>query len=110
MDRPEGVSIRLVAPPPPAGFKHDYELAYVMTLSKHQLSTDMHIINRGTDDFMFQALLHGYLAVPDVSKIKISGMGTGTEFRDKAAGNVISSWEGGDLVIDKMVDRYFPLL
>jgi glucose-6-phosphate 1-epimerase len=105
MDRPEGVSIRLVAPPPPSGFDHTYDLQYVVTLSAHQLSTDIHLNNTGKEDFKFQALLHSYLAVDDVSKISISGLDEGVEYFDKAAGGTMNKWEGGDLKIDKETDR-----
>lgn len=105
MDRPEGVSVRFIAPGPPSGFDHQYKLAYVVTLTAHQLSTDLHIINDGQDEFKFQALIHGYLAVPDASKIKMTGMGKGTRFYDKAAGGKMDTWEEETLVVDKEVDR-----
>lgn len=105
MDRSEGVSIRLSAPAPPSTFNHTYKLAYVVTLTAHQLSTDLHVTNTGKEDFIFQALLHTYLAVPDVSKISIKGIGKGVEFRDKTKGGEVGVWDGGDLRIDKETDR-----
>ena len=106
MDRAEGVSVRLNAPPPPSSFSHKYQLSYVVTLTRSQLSTDIHIMNRGDDDFIFQALLHGYLAVPDVSKISITGLDQGVAYFDKADGKKMKTWQGGALTIDKETDSW----
>lgn len=106
MDRSEGVSVRLLSGPPPAEFKHDYRLSYVVTLAKHQLSTDLHIVNTSkSEDFKFQALLHSYLAVPDAKKVKIVGLDKGTEYIDKELDFKRETWEGGDLAMDKATDR-----
>lgn len=112
MDRPEGVSVRLTAPPPPSdsGFNHPFKLAYVVTLAPHQLSTDLHIVNTSDkDDFIFQALLHTYLAVPDASKIKITGVEKGVTYKDKTQGMKVCEATGEPVVIDKEVDRYVCL-
>lgn len=108
MDRPEGVSVRLAAPAPPAEFGHadDYTLHYVITLAPHQLSTDLHVKNVSkTESFQFQALLHNYLAVPDVKKIRISGLEKGVEYTDKVLNFKKDKAESGELVIDKVTDR-----
>lgn len=50
-----------------AKFDKPFELAYVVTLSEHQLSTDLHIKNTGTPGsaaFEFQALFHNYIRAP----------------------------------------------
>ncbi|WWD22464.1 hypothetical protein CI109_106957 [Kwoniella shandongensis] len=107
MDRPEGVSIRLAAPPPPSSFQHKYTLAYVITLTEHQLSTDIHITNTGSEDFIFQTLLHNYLAVPDSTKIKIKGIAEGTTYKDKVLGGKLDKWDGSTLTIDREVDRVY---
>jgi len=108
MDRPEGVSVRLLSPPPPPEFKHDYRLSYVVTLAKHQLSTDLHIVNTSkTEDFKFQALLHNYLAVPDVKKIQVHGLDEGVEYVDKIQNFKREKWAGGALSVKEAVDRVF---
>ena len=109
MDRKEGVSIRLAAPAPPNSFPHNYTLTYVVTLTAHQLSTDVHITNNGDKDFIFQALLHTYLAVPDASKISITGLDKGVAYFDKAGGRQMKQWSGGALTIDKETDALVPL-
>lgn len=105
MDRKEGVSIRLLAPAPPSSFQHKYRLSYVVTLTAHQLSTDVHITNEDDKDFIFQALLHGYLAVPDASKISITGLDKGVQYFDKADGKKMKTWPGGPLKIEGETDR-----
>ena len=104
MDRPEGVSVRFVSPPPPSGFDHKYKLAYVVTLAAHQLSTDLHIVNEGSDDFQFQALLHNYLAVPDARKLSITGIDRGTRYKDKTQNFKEMIWPGEPLTITKETD------
>jgi glucose-6-phosphate 1-epimerase len=107
MDREEGVSVRLIAPAPPSDFDHSYKLSYVVTLAAHQLSTDLHVVNTDSSkEFKFQALLHSYLAVPDVSKISITGIDSGVQYKDKVKKGAVASWEGGALKIDQEVDRW----
>lgn len=48
MDREEGVSVRFTLDPTTETakiFPHPWHLAYVVTLAKHQLSTDLHVAN-----------------------------------------------------------------
>ena len=104
MDRPEGVSVRFKAPAPPAGFDHKHDLTYVVTLTAHQLSTDLHVTNTGTEDFKFQALLHNYLAVPDASKLMVEGLQKGQMWKDKTEGFKEKEWPGGPLKISKEQD------
>ncbi|KAJ9119880.1 hypothetical protein QFC24_005594 [Naganishia onofrii] len=151
MDRPEGVSVRFVLDPTPeivSIFPHPFHLTYVVTLTKHELCTDIHVVNpsptksltgavsaavdavtsalpasvtgseskvpQSVDDaaqheLKFQALFHTYLAVDDASKVKIKGLKQGLTYLDKVGpeGWTERTWEGGDLVIDKQVDRVY---
>ncbi|OXC71146.1 glucose-6-phosphate 1-epimerase [Cryptococcus neoformans] len=107
MDRPEGVSVRFLLPSAPPTFPHEFKLSYVVTLAPHQLSTDLHVANSGKEKFSFQALLHNYLAVPDSSKIKISGIDKGTAYKDKVLGGKMDEWDGSTLVIDREIDRVY---
>ena len=43
-----------------AVFPNPFHLAYVVTLTAHQLSTDLHVKNTGTEPLTYQALLHTY--------------------------------------------------
>jgi len=106
MDRDSGVSVRFTAPAPPSEFDHKYKLAYVVTLTEHELSTDVHVTNEGDDDFIFQTLLHTYIAVPDAGKIAITGIDKGTKYLDKIAGGTFAESDGQAIKIEGPVDRY----
>ena len=85
MDNEAGVSVRLsmcrlfysnsavltlllaLSPRPTITAVYDkpFELAYVVTLARHQLSTDLHVTNPSdTEPLEFQALLHNYIRGP----------------------------------------------
>lgn len=107
MDRPDGVSVRFTLPiteEVKAKFPLAFELSYVVTLSHHQLSTDLHVKNPGEEPLKFQALLHTYVAVPDAKKLKVEGLDKGLTYRDKVDNGTEKKWEGGPLMIDKETD------
>ncbi|CUA77431.1 Putative glucose-6-phosphate 1-epimerase [Rhizoctonia solani] len=63
MDNETGVAVRLVLEPTPEikeVFPNPFHLAYVVTLTPHQLSTDLHVTNTGNEPLTYQALLHTY--------------------------------------------------
>eukprot|EP00911_Craspedida_sp_UC1_P000959 UC1_evm1s716 len=62
-----------------------FKALYTVTLEPHCLSTHLEITNTGQKTFDFTALLHTYLRVPDVEKVRISGL-KGCVFADKVAG------------------------
>lgn len=46
-------------------YSKPFKLAYVVTLSEHQLSTNLHIENTSATEVLeFQALLHNYIRAP----------------------------------------------
>ena len=46
-------------------YTKDFHLAYVVTLSEHELSTDIHVSNPASSETLdFQALLHTYIRAP----------------------------------------------
>lgn len=60
-------------------FSKPFELAYVVTLAEHQISTDLHVKNVGlstTGPLEFQALLHNYIRAPshEVSITPLQGV------------------------------------
>ncbi|KIK70995.1 hypothetical protein GYMLUDRAFT_33097 [Collybiopsis luxurians FD-317 M1] len=73
MDNEAGVSVRLILEPTPKIidiYKKPFHLSYVVTLSEHQLSTDLHVKNTSIstdlppDLLEFQALFHNYIRAP----------------------------------------------
>lgn len=54
-------------------YEPKFELAYVVTLAEHQLSTDLHVHNpsESSSDLEYQALFHNYIRVP-TSSVRIT--------------------------------------
>jgi len=88
MDNEAGVSVRLTLEPNESirsVFPHPFALAYVVTLSKHQLATDLHVENKSpTDSLVHQALFHTYFAC-DASEVTVTPL-KGITYRDKTKG------------------------
>lgn len=107
LDNNDGVSVRFIAPPPPESFPHPVTLTYVVTLAAHQLVSDLHVVNKGTEEFKFQALLHTYLRVEDAAKIQITGIEAGTVYKDKTLGGKEEQTPLGPLLVDRELDRVY---
>ncbi|KAF8745543.1 hypothetical protein AX14_006866 [Amanita brunnescens Koide BX004] len=45
-------------------YERPFHLHYIVTIAKHQLSTDLHVENASTGDMEFQALFHNYIRAP----------------------------------------------
>lgn len=76
MDNDAGVSARFTLRPTAqiaTKYEPKFDLAYVVTLAEHQLSTDLHVHNPpdSAQALEFQALLHTYYRVP-ASSVKIT--------------------------------------
>ncbi|KAF8707784.1 Glucose-6-phosphate 1-epimerase, partial [Rhizoctonia solani] len=126
MDNETGVAVRLVLEPTPEikeVFPHPFHLAYVVTLTAHQLSTDLHVTNTGNDPLTYQALLHTYFeadaATCTVSPLKgltyidkVKNYAESVETRDEvpvkeytdavyknSGGKYIGKWEGGGVEV-----------
>lgn len=86
-------------------FEKPFSLAYVVTLAKHQLSTDLHVRNPSPSaNLDFQALLHTYLAVP-ANEVSISPL-TDLTYYDKTEDRVKK--ETRDLVdVKKYTDSVY---
>ncbi|KAJ3575642.1 hypothetical protein NP233_g970 [Leucocoprinus birnbaumii] len=72
MDNEAGVSVRFTLKPTneiASKYEPKFDLAYVVTLAEHQLSTDLHVTNPpdSTQPLEFQALLHTYYRAPSAS-------------------------------------------
>ncbi|KAI0257148.1 galactose mutarotase-like domain-containing protein [Lactifluus subvellereus] len=84
-DNDAGVSVRLILQPKPTVTKlytKDFQLAYVVTLAEHELSTDIHVSNPSSSETLdFQALLHTYIRAP-ANEVSISPL-LGKRYIDK---------------------------
>ncbi|KAG8713330.1 hypothetical protein FRC08_013393 [Ceratobasidium sp. 394] len=88
-DNETGVSVRLVLEPTPeiaAVFPNPFHLAYVVTLTAHQLSTDLHVKNTGNESLTYQALLHTYFEA-DAATCTVEPL-KGLTYIDKTKGGV----------------------
>jgi glucose-6-phosphate 1-epimerase len=85
----------------------DCTLRYEIRLEAQQLTCTLIVENTGTDVFNFQALLHTYLRVPDVSKTAVHGLG-GYAITDKVSGDSghVQSYDE-DVTIQGEVDCVF---
>ncbi|EEB95359.1 hypothetical protein MPER_05682 [Moniliophthora perniciosa FA553] len=68
---------RTLAPTPKIQevYSRPFQLAFVVTLGEHQLSTDLHVHNPAPEPLEFQALLHNYIRCPsnDVTIAPLQG-------------------------------------
>ena len=65
-------------------YAHPFELAYVVTLAEHELSTNLHVKNTApstTPAMAFQALFHNYIRAP-ASDVRVSPL-LGVSYYDK---------------------------
>lgn len=69
-----------------------FKLAYIITLSEHHLSTDIHVTNTSTstvyppESFEFQALFHNYIRAP-ADKVLVTPL-KGINYKDKTDSSV----------------------
>ncbi|QRW19016.1 glucose-6-phosphate isomerase [Rhizoctonia solani] len=112
MDNETGVAVRLVLEPTPKikeVFPHPFHLAYVVTLTAHQLSTDLHVTNTGNDPLTYQALLHTYF---EADAATCTNYAESVETRDEVpvkeytdavykngGGKYIGKWAGGGVEV-----------
>jgi glucose-6-phosphate 1-epimerase len=94
-------------------WKHAFYLEYTVELSKESggsLVTSMRILNAGLvgeEPFEFQCLQHTYLAIPDVSKVSVSGLGKGASFINQLAKGEIQKLDAEALGVGQEVDWIF---
>lgn len=55
-------------------WNHQFKLLYTLVLKSTSLSVQFQCTNTGDKSFDFTALLHSYLAVQHISKVRISGL------------------------------------
>ncbi|THY61912.1 galactose mutarotase-like protein [Aureobasidium pullulans] len=85
---------------------YDFSLQYSVTLSKDGLQTMLNVRNEGDKPFDFQTLFHTYFAVPDISKVKVTGL-SGIRYIDKILNATEHDSKGNELRFEGTVDRVY---
>ncbi|RYG63988.1 D-hexose-6-phosphate mutarotase [archaeon] len=86
---------------------HSFHLLYEVRVSPEGLVTTLHVLNTGDQPCSFQALLHTYLRVAEVSSVTVRGL-RGLHFLDKLDAGGGSPQETRDQVrIEGEVDRVY---
>merc|ERR1712137_177162 len=85
---------------------HVFLLEYQVTLTG--LSLTMKLTIRNTDDksFDFQALLHTYFNIPDISQVAVLGL-DGRRYVDKVAGGEVIEEKETQVVFPSFTDRIY---
>lgn len=73
----------LLEPAARATFPHDFLAEVTVLLSERRLDVELAVRNTGTAPFTFTAALHTYLAVPEIERSALQGLG-GSEYTDPA--------------------------
>lgn len=73
----------LLAPGARTTFPHDFLAEVTVLLSERRLDVELAVRNTGTAPFTFTAALHTYLAVPEIERSALQGLG-GSEYTDPA--------------------------
>ncbi|GAB7349423.1 hypothetical protein MBLNU459_g8536t3 [Dothideomycetes sp. NU459] len=88
---------------------YDFSLQYSVTLGKDGLQTMLSVRNQGSQPFDFQMLTHTYFRIPDISRVKVTGL-AGVKYTDKVLGMSEHDSAGNELPIDQTVDRVYQAL
>ncbi|KAG8926788.1 hypothetical protein FRC02_008683 [Tulasnella sp. 418] len=109
MDNEAGVSVKFVLEPTPEITKvwpHAFKLGYVVTLSVHELSTNLHLENTSSEEsFDFQALLHTYFLC-DASNVTVTGV-KGLTYLDKTNNYAETKQEGDEVSVRTYTDAVY---
>eukprot|EP01065_Artemidia_motanka_P036592 TRINITY_DN44561_c0_g1_i1.p1 TRINITY_DN44561_c0_g1~~TRINITY_DN44561_c0_g1_i1.p1 ORF type:complete len:308 (+),score=58.73 TRINITY_DN44561_c0_g1_i1:70-993(+) len=87
-------------------FPHTCRLLYTVTLASSSLLTNIKILNTGVDTIPCQTLLHTYLKVPDVAKIRVLSL-KGAEYIDKVDGGAVKTESDPAFPVLRFVDRIY---
>ncbi|CAG8783432.1 3294_t:CDS:2, partial [Racocetra persica] len=83
-----------------------FEIIFIVTLTANTLKNTFQVTNNGTEPFDFNALLHTYYSVPDISKASIKGLNDIT-YIDKVD-NLARVLDVKDsITIDRETDRIY---
>lgn len=86
----------------------EFLCTFTVTLEEDQLSTKMHVENKGEEAFDFQAALHSYFAVSSLENLEIVGSFAGKEFLNKMVGDgEMQTEDRSAITISEEYDRVY---
>ncbi|GKY99077.1 hypothetical protein MPSEU_000863400 [Mayamaea pseudoterrestris] len=86
----------------------EFVCTFTVDLEDDQLKTKMHVENKGSDSFDFQAALHSYFTVSSLDKLEIAGSFAGKEFLNKMVGEGEMQTEDREVItISEEYDRVY---
>jgi glucose-6-phosphate 1-epimerase len=89
-----------------SAWPYKFGLVYSVTLSPDSLTTVLNVRNEGEEKFEFQALLHSYFRVKDVTTTKVTGLAA-VEYVDKVLDGKTQTQSTPELTISGEVDRLY---
>ena len=91
-----------------AMWDQEFEVLFTTTLTAESLDTSMTVTNKGGNSFDFQAALHSYFDLSDISQASVSGSIKGTKFLNKLLDPPAMQEETRDeIVIAEEYDRVY---
>ncbi|RHZ79496.1 hypothetical protein Glove_144g32 [Diversispora epigaea] len=83
-----------------------FRIIYTITLTEDTLNNHLTVKNEDIKSFYFNALLHTYYSVPDISKVSIKGL-SNLSYIDKVTKNAQVIDTNDSITIDQEVDRIY---
>ncbi|CAL5873630.1 uncharacterized protein PFLUO_LOCUS7911 [Penicillium psychrofluorescens] len=88
---------------------YEFGLVYSITLTKDALETTLQVRNEGKQNFEFQVLMHTYLNVEDISKVRVKNL-ENKNYVDKTRGATSHTESSPALAITQETDRVYQAL
>ncbi|KAI9931057.1 hypothetical protein MW887_010714 [Aspergillus wentii] len=88
---------------------YEFGLVYSVTLTKDGLGTSLQVQNKGSQNFDFQVLMHTYLKIDDITKIRVKNLESKT-YVDKVRNTSTFTEESSALPITQETDRVYQAL
>ncbi|OJJ40948.1 hypothetical protein ASPWEDRAFT_102907 [Aspergillus wentii DTO 134E9] len=88
---------------------YEFGLVYSVTLTKDGLGTSLQVQNKGSQNFDFQVLMHTYLKIDDITKIRVKNLESKT-YVDKVRNASTFTEESSALPITQETDRVYQAL
>ncbi|KAI5289872.1 hypothetical protein KEM54_003004 [Ascosphaera aggregata] len=104
-----GLSPNMLSEQAKKDWPFDFGLVYSVTLTPEALRTSLSVHNNGKQPFEFQALLHTYLKVKNISEVHVRNL-EGTTYVDKVHSGAIRTENDTEIAIDKETDRIYRSL